>query len=428
MTHGNSERRPGVIMGTLGVTQILAWGSTYYLPAVLAKPIAADMGWPLTWVIAGLSIGLLVAGLVSPRVGHLIQSRGGRRVLAFSSTGFGLGLIGIAIASSITGYLVAWAVLGLAMASGLYDAAFATLGRLYGVRARAAITTLTLFGGFASTVCWPLSALLLETVGWRHACLVYAGLHLAIALPAHLVVLPGAAARDAAASGPAAPKAGDDAETDPPGEQPLTQGQRALFVMIATSITLGGIITSVMSVHLLSILQARGVTLAAAVSLGALVGPSQVGARVYELSIGRRFHPTWTFIVSACLIAGGLALLLLAFPLVAIGLMLYGGGVGVMTIARVTLPLVIFGASSYAVLMGRLALPSLLAQAIAPSAAALLLEHESALYILTILMSLAFLNLALIVALRTVLQSNRAGGVFHCCVRFARDRCKGHGG
>ena len=267
MSDGDSERRRGVTLATLGATQILAWGSTYYLPAVLAKPIAADTGWPLTWVIAGLSIGLLVAGLVSPRVGRVIQSRGGRPVLAFGSAGFGVGLIGIAIASSITGYIAAWAVIGLAMACGLYDAAFATIGRLYGARARAAITTLTLFGGFASTVCWPLSAMLLGTVGWRDACLVYAGLHLAIALPAHLIVIPGAAAHDAPASVAAAPVAGDDAGDDPPGEHRLTQGQRALFAMIATSITLFGAIASIMSVHLLSILEARGVTLAAAVSL-----------------------------------------------------------------------------------------------------------------------------------------------------------------
>jgi MFS family permease len=272
-----AKTRRALTISTLGVTQILAWGATYYLPAVLAKPIAAEMGWPLTWVIAGLSMGLLVAGLVSPRVGRVIQSRGGRSVLAFSSIAFGLGLVGIAAASSITRYLMAWGVLGLAMACGLYDAAFATLGSLYGSRARAAITTLTLFGGFTNTVCWPFSALLLQTVGWRHACLVYAGLHLAIALPAHLIVLPEEAARVAPASGGATITTGGDAQNVSAGERWLTQAQRVLFVMIAMSITLAAVVTSVMSVHLFSILQAHGMSLTAAVSLGALVGPSQVG-------------------------------------------------------------------------------------------------------------------------------------------------------
>jgi MFS family permease len=161
----------GIVIATLGVTQILAWGSSYYLPAVLAEPIARDTHWPLTWIVSGLSIGLILAALVSPHVGKQIERHGGRQVLALSALAIGVGQVGLALAPNLPCYIGAWVVIGVGMGAGLYDAAFGTLGRLYGHDARSAITTLTLFGGFASTVCWPLSAYLVSEVGWRETCL-----------------------------------------------------------------------------------------------------------------------------------------------------------------------------------------------------------------------------------------------------------------
>ena len=179
-----------LVVTVLGLTQILAWGSSYYLLAVLAPAIAADTGWSLAWIVGGLSLGLIAAGFVSPRVGRTIERHGGRPVLAVSAGLFAVGLCGLAIASALPVYLAAWLVLGLAMGAGLYDAAFATLGRLYGQSARQPITILTLFGGFASTACWPLSAYLETSLGWRGTCLAYAALHLAIALPLYVLTLP----------------------------------------------------------------------------------------------------------------------------------------------------------------------------------------------------------------------------------------------
>ena len=159
-----------VVVTALGIVQILAWGSSFYFPAVLAEPIVADTGWSLGWVVGGVSIGLLVAGLIAPRVGAIIERRGGRPVLAASSLLYAAGLAGIGFAPTLPLYLLAWVVLGAGMGTGLYDAVFAALGKLYGKEARTPITNLTLFGGFASTVCWPLSAFLAEMVGWRGAC------------------------------------------------------------------------------------------------------------------------------------------------------------------------------------------------------------------------------------------------------------------
>ena len=179
-----------VVVTALGIAQILAWGTSFYFPAVLAAPIVADTGWSLAWVVGGVSIGLLTAGLIAPRVGAIIDQRGGRPVLAASSLLYAAGLAGIGLAPSLPVYLLAWVVLGGGMGTGLYDAVFAALGKLYGREARTPITNLTLFGGFASTVCWPLSAFLAETYGWRAACLIYAVLHLVISLPLQMAVMP----------------------------------------------------------------------------------------------------------------------------------------------------------------------------------------------------------------------------------------------
>lgn len=135
-----TKRSPRVVIATLGITQILAWGSSFYLPAVLASPTAADTGWSLGWVVGGLSLGLLAARLVTPKVGRTIDAKGGRPVLTASSILLGSGLATLALAHSLPVYLMTWLVMGLGIGAGLYDAAFATLGRLYGKQARSAIT------------------------------------------------------------------------------------------------------------------------------------------------------------------------------------------------------------------------------------------------------------------------------------------------
>lgn len=381
------RRRPAIV-AALGLTQILAWGSSYYLLAVLAGPIAQDTGWPLAWVVGGLSLGLLVEGLVSPLVGHAIERRGGRPVLAASAALLAAGLAGLAVAPGLPVYVAAWLVLGLGMGAGLYDAAFSTLGRLYGLEARRAITALTLFGGFASTVCWPLSAFLVAELGWRGACLVYAGLHAGLVLPIYLLALP-REERRSGTSGAGAAAAGGVG----PGRS------RLVFVLLALSFTLSAAIAAVVSVHLLTILQARDIALAAAVALGALVGPAQVGARVLEMALGRRHHPLWTLLASTVLMAAGIGLLWAGLPVPAAALILYGGGMGIRSIARGTVPLVLFGAPGYAALMGRLALPSLIAGAAAPSLGALLLERIGAGGTLAVLFVAAAINVALAAAL-----------------------------
>lgn len=386
-----------LIVPALGVTQILAWGSSYYLPAVLAKPIAADTGWSPTWVVGALSIGLLVAGLSAPFVGRKIHEHGGRPVLIASALLLATGQVGLAAAPNLPLFIVAWVVIGLGMSAGLYDAAFSTLGRTYGQRARQHITTLTLFGGFASTVCWPLSALFLQELGWRGTCLAYAAIQLLFSLLVYLFALPREQRNGR-----------DDPVRDSTAQAAGTTGSvTMLFVLLAATITIGSMLSTVMSVHLLDILQARDFTLAAAVGLGAMVGPSQVGARFIEMLIGKYHHPIWTKVASVSCVAIGLGLLWAHLPLTALTLVFYGAGIGLESIARATLPLVLFGADNYAPIMGKLARPSLIAQAAAPSIGAALIEWFGPDTALGMIVVVAVANVLLVLCLYVVQRSPR---------------------
>jgi MFS family permease len=384
--------RPATVTA-LGIAQILGWGTSFYFPAVLAPPIVADTGWALAWVVSGTSIGLLVAGLIAPKVGIIIDRRGGRPVLAVSSLLYAAGLCCIGLAPNLPMYLLGWVVLGGGMGTGLYDAVFAALGKLYGRDARTAITNLTLFGGFASTVCWPLSAFLAENFGWRSACLVYAALHLIVSLPLQMAVMP-----PLAQSPSGTPR---DMAADAPEHltgAPLA-GERPVLLLLASILTISACIGAIVIVHLMIFLQERGASLALAVTLGTLFGPAQVGARVVERMFGASYHPVWTMVASCVLMLAGLIMLVGGSPLLWLTILIYGGGYGIMWIARGTLPLALFGPERYATLMGRLAFPSLIAQALAPSAGALLIERHGADAAMTVLAGFAALNVALIAVL-----------------------------
>ncbi|HEX5509997.1 MAG TPA: MFS transporter [Pseudolabrys sp.] len=380
---------PGLALTTaLGTAQILAWGTSFYFPAVFAGPIVADTGWSLGTVVSGTTVGLLMAGIISPQVGRLIDTRGARPILLASPLLYAVGLCGVGLSPVPAVYFASWVALGLGMGTGLYDAVFAALGRLYGREARAPITNLTLFGGFASTICWPLSAFMIEHVGWRNACFVYAALHLFLSLPLQAAVLPRR-------------KSGIATEADAIGPHTVSplRNEAAVFTLLALIMSFTAGIGSIVVVHLLIFLQARGVDYAAAVALGMLFGPAQVAARFGERVFGRHYHPIWTLIVSCVLMASGLLLLWCGFKALSVIIILYGAGYGVSWIVRGTLPLALFGPIRFPRLMGKLAFPSLIVQALAPSAGALLLERGGVDATLRILTILAFANMPLVLFL-----------------------------
>jgi len=324
----------------------------------------------------------VVAGLVSPRVGGLIEVHGGRPVLAASAVLLAAGLAALSVAPTLPWFVAAWLVIGLGMGSGLYDAAFATLGRAYGESARGKISALTLIAGFANTMAWPLSAWLLAHFGWRGTCLGWAALDFVVLVPLYLLAMPGAAMR--APSMPARQTA-----PPPPGQK--------LFVLLAVANTLGQAISAVMSVHLIALLVARGVAAGVAVAWGAMLGPAQVGARLVEVATAKRHHPVWTMQAWTGLVLVGIGLLFAWPAALPVALACYGGGVGIGSIARGTVPLALFGPGGYAVRMGRLALPNLLAQAAAPMLFAVLLDRAGAHAALGVLAAAALVDMLLTV-------------------------------
>lgn len=388
----------GVVVAVLGALQIPAWGSSFYLLAVLAKPITADTGWAYDRVMGGLALGLLVAGAVSPRVGRAIAKYGGRVVLPCGALLLAAGLALIGSAQSFVVYLAGWAIAGAGMGAGLYDSAFATLGALYGRSARGAITAVTLLGGFASTVCWPFSAFLVQHFGWRDACLTYAAWHLCVALPLYLIVIP-TLKRDGAA---------DQSETVTAAA--LLPGERAVFVVLAIVLTLAAAILSLIGSQLVTLLQGAGLALAQAVTLGMIIGPMQVGARLIEMLFGSRYHPIWTMVASAVTVFCGVTLLFAGPITFWLAIALYAGGNGIGSIAKGTLPMALFGPARYPVLVGKLALPILCAMALSPYLGALALQHGGVNATIAFVSALALLNVALVAVLFVLTRGRRVAG------------------
>ncbi len=376
------ESRRATVVSTLGITQTLAWGSTYYLPAVFADPVSASLGVSRTWFFAAFSAALLLSGLLGPFAGRLIDRIGGRDVLAGTSLVFAAGLVLLALTSGPIGLAAAWLVLGVGMGFGLYEAAFATAAGLYRQDARSAITGITLFAGFASTVGWPASALFIDAFGWRGGCMAWAALHLALGLPLNRFMVP-----KAVAPVPVAP-------------EPVAQtGIPWTMVILAGVFGATWFVSTALAAHLPRLLEALGATPVAAVAAGALVGPAQVAARVAEFGLLRRVSP----LISARLAAGlhplgAVLLAVVGAPAATAFVLLHGAGNGLLTIARGTLPLVLFGPAGYGLRTGLLAAPARLLQGAAPLVFGMVLDRagpSSALLLTGVLMALSLTALLL---------------------------------
>jgi MFS family permease len=353
----------------LGITQILAWGTLFYPPVLVLPLVAAERGWSLAFAMGGLSLGLLIAGLASPRVGRLIDRFGGHRVMPFGSLMGALGLVGLTVAASPAGYLAVWMLLGTAIAASLYDPAFASLGRIFGAAARRPITALTLAGGLASTVSWPVTHLLLSGVGWRGTYLIYAAALALVAAPLHAVALPRWRAE---------PQPHPAAVADPP--RLLLASDGAAFVAVAVAFAAYAFVPSGLAAHLLAMFARFGLEPATVVMIGALFGPAQVIARIGEMLLVRHVHPLTVVRAALALLLAGFALigwLGISAPTAAAFAVMFGMANGLVTIARGTLPLALFGVAGYGVLIGRIARPALVAQALAPLVLAFTAEHLS---------------------------------------------------
>ena len=370
----------------LGTAQTLAWASSYYLPAMLAAPMARDLGVATPTVFAAFSVALIVSALLGPFAGRAIDRHGGRPVLVGTNLLFAASLVGMALAQGPAGLFAAWMLMGVAMGSGLYEAAFATLVRLYGQGARGAITGITLIAGFASTLGWPLSAWMETQWGWRGACAGWAALHLLVGVPLN-GWLPRADTTNkpppASADEPVAATSGSAASAPSAAAHPLRTTMLLSFVFAVTWFT-----STAMAAHLPRLLQASGTSLQAAVAMAALVGPAQVAARLLEFGLLRRLHPLLSAQLAAAAHPVGAGLLMvLGGPAAAVFTLLHGAGNGILTIAKGTLPLVLFGPAGYGARQGLMMVPARVAQAFAPVLFGMLLDGvgAAALWLTTLL-------------------------------------------
>lgn len=357
----------------LGTAQTLAWASSYYLPAMLAVPMARDLGVATPTVFAAFSVALIVSALLGPLAGRTIDRHGGRPVLVGTNLLFAAALAGMALAQGPVGLFAAWVLMGVAMGSGLYEAAFATLVRLYGQGARGAITGITLIAGFASTVGWPLSAWMEVQWGWRGACAGWAAMHLLVGVPLNgwlPRIAPEEDGQTPAAVAPSPPPATTATAASPAPDHALRTTVLLSFVFAVTWFT-----STAMAAHLPRLLQASGTSLQAAAAMAALVGPAQVAARLLEFGFLRRLHPLLSAQLAAAAHPLGAALLMVVGgPAAAVFTVLHGAGNGILTIAKGTLPLVLFGPAGYGARQGLMMVPARVAQAFAPVLFGMLLD------------------------------------------------------
>ncbi len=390
--------RRSVVVSTIGITQTLAWGSTYYLTAVFADPISESLQLSQTWFFGIFSAALLLSGLLGPLAGRMIDKHGGRDVLAATNVVFASGLVALSFASGVATLALAWGLLGIGMGFGLYEAAFATAAGLYGREARNAITGITLFAGFASTVGWPASAVFIEHFGWRGACIAWAVLHIVIGLPMNRLLIP---------------KAHPSVPEKPPEHAAAPSGIPWTMVVLAAVFGATWFVSTALAAHLPRLLEAMGVTTAAAIFAASLVGPAQVAARMIEFTLLRGLSP----MISARLATGlhplGALVLAILGPVFAVPfVLLHGAGNGMLTIARGTLPLAIFGPGGYGLRTGILSAPARILQGGAPLLFGLVLDRAGPLYALLLsgtLTGLSFLALFSLTAAATAVKATARG-------------------
>ncbi len=380
MHPAHSRRSLYLRVTLLGVAQIVSWGTLFYAIGVLGEPMRLGLGVSEVLLFGAFSAGMLLSGALAPAIGRDIDRHGGRRALCIGSLVGALSMAVLALAQGPWSMIAGWLLAGAASAATLYDAAFAALHVLAGRSFRRAVTVLTLLGGFASTVFWPLSRYVLEVAGWREAFALYALVHLALCLPVHAYCLPArrgpvgpATARDAASAAPASAAAAS-------AKAGAAAPDARVFAWLAVALSLVSFVAVAVSAHLMTMLTAGGVGARDAVLIGSLIGPMQVAGRLVEFGLARDVRATTTGSFALALMA--IALLIFTQVrgtwIVALAFVIaYGWANGVFTIARGTVPRALFGSEGYGAVLGRLARPQFVARALAPLATSLVLALDA---------------------------------------------------
>lgn len=393
-------------LSLIGCAQVCAWGSVYYAFSLTGPLIARDLGMTGESVTAGFTLALIVGAFAAAPVGRALDRLGGRRMLAAGSGCGALAMAATGAAQGPVSYFLASALLGLAAATALYDAIFPALVQAAGAQARRAITIVTLFGGFASTAFWPLTSALLTQMSWREVYGLYAIVHLVFCLPVYLLALPGVAPADEPATGAAA-RHGD--------EQPALQGElrRRAFVLFGLLLAMFNLVSAGLTVLMISTLMDIGHGREAAVAASVLFGPAQVAARLWEMAAQGKVSALGVGRIASALLPVALVLLILGQWSYAAALafaLVFGLSNGLMTIAKGTVALALFGRGGYGALLGRLSVASLLFRALGPFVCAWLSAAGGAAVMIAAMLACALAGVAACERLARLTQPVDKGG------------------
>ena len=383
------------VVVVLGIGQMILWGITYYLPAIIIEPISVTTAWRPTEIISAFSASLFISAIVSPTIGKLITIYSGKLIILLGLAINSAGLLLMSMAQNIAVYWLAWGLLGIGMASSLYSSAFSILTAIFGSRARVSITNITLYGGFASTVFWPLGNYLLSLMDWRDLLLVYACFSLILLGPAYWFCIP--------ATVTSGERRKETSNNFSFGK--IACGTRnsilksSTFIRLASIFTIFSFINTTIAIYLIVILENFGLENVISVGLATLIGPSQVVSRIFDRLILRKLNPLWTLTISCFLIVSGLYLILQDTSLIFVGLILYGAGNGLISIAKGTAPLVLFGKNDYSIISGYLQAPILIFQSLAPILVSFLFGFNANGTLVLLLFVLSLLTLPLSISL-----------------------------
>jgi hypothetical protein len=356
----------------LGITQITTWGTSYYCLGVLAGPIATDTGWSRSLVYFGFTAALLAMGLVSTAVGRAIDRYGARAVMTLGTLLVSSGLFALSLVRTEAAYLAVWVFLGVGMRLCLYDAAFAALVQVAPSRGRLAISYLTLFGAFASSIFWVIGHFVNQAAGWRQTLALFAAINLVVCLPLNWF---GLARREKAGADAATASAVQASRDGPPLEGRTRSVAIGLFALV---MSLNGFVFGVVTVQLVPLLEAAGLATAAAVWVASMKGVAQFGGRIVEIFFGKNLRAITIARIAIGALPASFVLLLAAggnFHAVLAFTLLMGASQGVITIVRGAVPLALFGAAGYGAVLGFIATPILIVNAAAPTLFSLIVEQ-----------------------------------------------------
>jgi len=383
----------------LGFTQIVGWGTTYLMPSVLGRHLQDDLGISSELVFAGITVMFGVNAICSPRVGKVVDRIGARGLMAAGSVIYALALVGVSMSRGAPSYLACWAVMGIASTLALSNPASIALVQVAGPRSRQAIAMLTIIGGLASTLFWPLTGVLEPAIGWRFTLLLYAAIHLCACLPIHLLILP----RRPPVHPPAA-----NTSAGGGGVAPGDLGR--VYLLLSISLAFGAFVFTGVQLQMIEMLRGLGHPPAQALMLASMIGPAQVSVRAFELAFGHRYSIMRSAVFGSAMLPIGLGVALLAGDLFVGALFVvvtYGMSNGLKAVQRATLPLALFGRSQFGAYMGRLALPQGIVSAVSPPVMAAVLSKFGTPAALWLTFSVAMVSLVAMILLARLSRAVR---------------------